>query len=267
MFWVNGESTDYVSVTDRSFQYGDGCFTTMLTCNGDIQHWAFHVDRMDACLKLLEIHSPDWNKIYADLKHVALSSEKAGLKLHISRGEGGRGYSPSSVDTPNITVSQFSFPNHYESLQRNGVALGVCCKQLGHNPMLAGHKHNNRLEQVLLKSEMDKRGFADGISLDIEDNVIETTMANLFWLSDNMIYTPSLDKAGVAGVMRRVVLDMLPSIGFEVKVGEFKLEQVLDAEELFITNSILNIAPVTKVEDRCYAIGKVTRRIQEYFKS
>ncbi len=190
MFWVNGKPTNSIPVTDRSFQYGDGCFTTMLTRKGEIQHWSLHVERMEACLTQLEISSPNWESVLTMLEQAALPDEKAGLKLHISRGDGGRGYSPALVDSPNITVGQFSFPNHYETIQSQGIELGVCEKRLGHSPMLAGHKHNNRLEQILLKSEMDKNGFLDGLTLDIEDNVVETTMANIFWKKNKkMVHT------------------------------------------------------------------------------
>ncbi len=79
-----------------------------------------------------------------------------------------------------MTISNFAFPSHYSSWQEQGVDLGVCNTRLGIQPLLAGHKHNNRLEQILAKAEIDNTEFADAITLNVQNHVIETTMANLF---------------------------------------------------------------------------------------
>ncbi len=263
MYWVNGQLTDSISLSDRSFQYGDGCFTTMLTVNGVISHWDKHIQRMEACLDALQISLPDWNMVEKWLEKAAYSQGKAGLKLHISRGEGGRGYSPTQVTSPNVTISAFHFPAHYEKWCREGVNLGICHKRLGINPMLAGHKHNNRLEQILMKADIEQQGYSDGIALDCEGHVVETTMANVFWCCDGKLYTPTLTKAGVAGVMRRVVLEQASEKGLLVCEGEFTLSDLLTADEVFITNSILGVAPVTAIAEQRYAIGHITKTIQE----
>ncbi|KLN66315.1 aminodeoxychorismate lyase [Vibrio sp. VPAP30] len=267
MFMVNGVYADSISLTDRSFQYGDGCFTTMLTREGEICRWPLHVARMNACLDTLRIPRPDWNEVEGWLKQVARSDNKAGLKLHISRGEGGRGYSPTQVTSPNVTISDFIYPAHYEQWQQQGLVLGVCDLRLGHNPLLAGHKHNNRLEQILLKAELEQRSFADGIALDIEGNVIETTMANLFWFKDSTLFTPVLDKAGVSGVIRRDVLEWAAIQGISTQIGEFKLAEVMEADEVFVTNSILGVAPIRAISSHQFDIGNTTKRIQEMIES
>ncbi|EEX92787.1 4-amino-4-deoxychorismate lyase [Vibrio orientalis CIP 102891 = ATCC 33934] len=267
MFWLNGKPADSVSLSDRSFQYGDGCFTTMLTRGGCIQHWSRHIERMNACLDLLTIPRPDWHQVENWLQQAVKSDVKAGVKLHISRGEGGRGYSPTQVASPNVTISDFIYPPHYEQWVSRGLELGICRTRLGHNPLLAGHKHNNRLEQVLAKAELDKGGFADGIVLDICDNVVETTMANLFWVKDSSLFTPDLRNAGVNGVMRRVVLEQLGDLSLKASIGDFKLEDVLSADEVFVSNSVLGVAPITRIGSTSFDIGKITKRIQEMIDS
>ncbi len=267
MFIVNGVCCESISVTDRSFQYGDGCFTTMLTREGHIAHWSKHVDRMNACLDALFISRPDWTQVESWLAQAVRNDRKAGLKLHISRGEGGRGYSPTHVASPNVTISDFIYPAHYEQWSEQGLKLGVCERRLGHSPLLAGHKHNNRLEQVLLKAELEQHSLADGIALDIDDNVIETTMANLFWLKGATLFTPCLDKAGVSGVIRRVVLEWAQAEGIETQIGEYKLADLLNADEVFMTNSILGAAPIRAIDSHQFDIGKTTQRIQEMIDS
>jgi 4-amino-4-deoxychorismate lyase len=263
MFWINGKPADSVALADRSFQYGDGCFTTMLTINGRIQNWSLHTERMQACLDLLDIRAPDWNEVERWLQHAASPDKHAGLKLHISRGEGGRGYSPVGAESPTVTISQFSFPSHYYQWRKDGIELGICQHKMGLNPLLAGHKHNNRLEQVLLRSEVDQMGVQDGIVCDIQGHVVETTMANLFWVKGKTLYTPGMDMCGVAGVVRRTVIQDAPSMGLKVLIGEFELDHLDNADEVFITNSVLGVAPVISIGSKRYTIGPVTRKIQE----
>ncbi|MDG3087627.1 aminodeoxychorismate lyase [Vibrio hannami] len=263
MILVNGKPKDSISVKDRSFQYGDGCFTTMLTVDGKIQNWPLHIERMEACLSLLRIKLPDWKVIEGWLNDIATTDPYAGLKLHISRGEGGRGYSATGANEPVVTVSSFPFPAHYLDWRENGVELGVCERRLGHTPMLAGHKHNNRLEQVLLKAEADESGYPDAVVLDINGHVVETTMANLFWVKGQKLYTPSMEHCGVAGTIRRLIIQDAKSNGLKVLVGDFELDHLNSADEVFMTNSVLGVAPVTKINNKAFPIGPITRRFQE----
>ncbi|MFA0542736.1 aminodeoxychorismate lyase [Vibrio sp. 10N.222.52.B7] len=287
MFWVDGESQQTIDILDRSFQYGDGCFTTMLVSDGEIQHLHDHQHRVDECLKALRISALDWDvvSLWLDtalqhIQHNALHgtksldgskklhnankphNQKAGIKLHVSRGAGGRGYSTKNIAKPTITISTFDYPSHYSAWQDSGVELGICHQALGLSPLLAGHKHNNRLEQILMKDEMDQANELDGVVLDISGNVIETTMANLFWRKGQSIYTPQLTQSGVAGVMRKQVLTALNQAELSVTISDYCLSQLMQADEVFMTNSILGVAPVTRISDTQFNIGTVTRSLQ-----
>lgn len=263
MYWVNGKRLNQVPINDRSFQYGDGGFTTILTQYGQVQHWPLHQLRLQACLDALHITQPDWILVQEGLKEMVLPDAKAGLKIHISRGVGGRGYSPTQVSESSVTISAFPFPPHYEQWRQTGVALGICEQRMGLNPLLAGHKHNNRLEQVLLKREMEQAGFDDGICIDLQDRVIETTAANVFWCKNGSVFTPCLKNAGVAGIARRRVMEIAKLLGWPVVIDEFALESMLAADEVFITNALLEVAPVKQIGAQQYTIGSMTRRIQE----
>ncbi|MCG3722896.1 aminodeoxychorismate lyase [Vibrio cincinnatiensis] len=267
MYWHNGQVVDSVSIADRSFQYGDGCFTTILTKYGHIQHWHYHRERMEACLEHLGIIPPDWKPIYDALKDIIAQDDKAGVKLHVSRGCGGRGYSPTQHLQANVTLHPFEYPEHYRQWRISGLSLGVCTQKLGINPLLAGHKHNNRLEQILLKGEMDRVGYPDGVCLDLHDCVVETTMANLFWVKGNTLYTPNLQNAGVEGVARRIILQSASTLGLTVNVGNFPLELLYQADEVFISNALLEVAPIINIASQSYTIGTYARFFQEIFDS
>lgn len=267
MIGQNGFNEPLITASDRSFQYGDGCFSTLLIKHGKIQLWDYHQERMEACLQRLTMPSPDWLKIELALNQAAIGKPLAGIKLHISRGEGGRGYSPSQAHSSRITLSHFDFPAHYHQWQRQGVTLGVCEQRMGLNPLLAGHKHNNRLEQVLLRGEMDRAGYDDGVCLDLNHHIVETTMANLFWVKNGTLYTPCLDNAGVAGVARRMILQSATSFGLTVEIGQFSIEHLIAADEVFMSNAIIEVAPVIGIAHHLYTIGRYVRHFQESFNS
>lgn len=129
--------------------------------------------------------------------------------------------------------------------------------------LLAGVKSLNRLEQVLLRDELDQRQLAEGLVCDHDGWLVEAVTANLFWRRDSVLYTPLLDRAGVEGVMRRWVLAQAEQLGLQccpVRVGLAALEA---ADELFLTNALMEIVPVTGVEEVCYTNHEVARRLQD----
>ena len=268
MYWVNGVKSKEISPSDRSFNYGDGCFTTALVINGVLQEWPLHLARFNSSLKRLRISPPDWSQIEGwiahsinDYQYQSGLCHRLGVKIHISRGDGGRGYNPIQVVGPQVTISTFPYPQIYQQYQKEGIQLGICEQRLGLNPMLAGMKHNNRIEQVLLKAELEEIGYTDGITFDIHNHVIETTSANLFWFKNGQWYTPSLELAGVAGVMRQKVLNTLTQQ--QISIGNFDCKHLLEAEEIFITNALMEVVPVTQIAHHYFVIGKRTRQLQE----
>jgi 4-amino-4-deoxychorismate lyase len=218
-------------------------------------------------MSLLGIEGLDWLQVKKWVDAAALPESLAGIKLHVSRGSGGRGYGPHGADEPMVTVTHFSYPAHYSDWKRDGIDLGISQHRLSLAPLLAGHKHNNRLEQVLFKQDLDIQGYADGVVMDLNDNVIETTMANLFWVTNGVVYSADLSSSGVAGVMRKTVLNALEKQGRVTCIGEYPLDALLSADEVFVTNSLLGVAPVKKISSTRFAIGSVTRRLQESFNS
>lgn len=265
MVWINGVVQDWVSVGDRSFQYGDGCFTTMLVNSRRIEHWPYHQQRLEQSLKALSIPYPNWTQVESWLDDALLESKEthSGIKIHISRGNGGRGYSSQGLNSPTVTISTFAYPSHYRQWQEQGIQLGLCEQRLGLNPMLAGFKHNNRLEQILLKQELEKQGLVDGVVLDLNDHVIETTVANLFWFKQGVLYTPDLQQAGVAGVMRRYVIEQAKAMGTTVQVSCYKLSDLMSADSVFITNSLLGIAPVNAIGNARMASSESITELQK----
>ena len=146
-----------------------------------------------------------------------------------------------------MIISDFAWPAHYASWQRQGIALGVCQQRLALNPMLAGFKHLNRLEQVLLKQEAERNGWQDAVALDVNGEVVETIASNIFWRKGETLYTPPLDMSGVHGVMRAHVIELIAGSGYCLEFVKKPLDVLLYADEVFITNALMALVPVTEI--------------------
>ncbi|MCM0147397.1 aminodeoxychorismate lyase [Photobacterium galatheae] len=266
MAWMNGVETDSVSVSDRAFQYGDGCFTTVLVEQGVPRLWSQHLQRLKNTLLKLNIAAPDWSPMISKVMSVAQKyPEKGVIKILISRGTGGRGYSTAGCQQTLVMISDFVWPAHYETWQQHGIELGLCQQRLGLIPMLAGLKHLNRLEQVMLKQEIEANGWQDAVVLDINDHVVETCASNIFWRHDSTLYTPELSQAGVHGLMRAHVCELAKDLGYCLEFVKSPLDALLCADEVFITNALMALVPVTKIQWKTYdehsALEAITKRL------
>lgn len=248
MILVNGTEQCEVPITDRAMQYGDGCFTTILVEQGRPQLWPMHLQRLKKNVAAFQIAEPDWEQLTEKVHQLAANyPDKGGVKVLISRGAGGRGYSSAGCVTTQVIISDFAWPAHYIEWQQQGIALGVCQQRLALAPMLAGFKHLNRLEQVLLKQEVDQEGWLDAIVLDVNGNVIEATASNIFWRKGDTLYTPELDMSGVHGVMRAHVIELAAKSGYCLEFVKKPLDVLLCADEVFITNALMALVPVTEI--------------------
>jgi 4-amino-4-deoxychorismate lyase len=139
----------------------------------------------------------------------------------------------------------------------------LCEARLGSNLQLAGIKHLNRLEQVLARQEWEEPDIREGLLLDEEGHVIEGTMSNLFAVKRGTLVTPDLTRCGVAGIMRTVVMEQAGHLGLDVSVKPLPLADVEQADELFLTNSLIGIWPVIGLENRTWSTGPVSRQLQK----
>jgi 4-amino-4-deoxychorismate lyase len=142
------------------------------------------------------------------------------------------------------------------------VSVQFCHTLITRHNILAGLKHLNRLEQILARMELSG-DRAEGLMQDETGHVIEGTMTNLFIVSRDTLLTPDLSLSGVAGVMRELVLERAPALSLGSRVAGLKQEDILDADEMFLTNSLIGVWPVRRIESREYPVGPITRRIQE----
>ncbi|MDX1391759.1 MAG: aminodeoxychorismate lyase [Rheinheimera sp.] len=222
---------------DRSFNYGDGIFTTILVTGGKLQLWPLHLQRLQRGATVLGFGQIDWQSVQHQAQGAITQAEQV-IKLLISRGEGGRGYAYDPQITPRIYVSSARVPD-YQNARREGINLGVASLQLAVQPLLAGLKHNNRLEQVLIKQQLSGSGFDDLLVRDQLGFVIEASAANVLFYRAQRWYTPELSRAGVAGVMRQHIMQQA-----DISEVNWTLDELQSVEAMAICNSLMGIVPV-----------------------
>jgi 4-amino-4-deoxychorismate lyase len=249
---INGVLNASVSPLDRGFTYGDGLFETCRYFAGRIPLWSFHLDRLFASAKRLQIPLDEVKlQEYLDSLLTLLRTNQitdAVVKVQITRGEGGRGYRLPDVINPTYCIGIFTGVPLESNFFSDGVDLRICDLRLGKNPALAGIKHLNRLEHVLARAEW-RDEFAEGLLLDVDDNLIEATVSNLFVIEDGKLFTPDLSAAGVAGVMRRAIIDVFAAqLNLSVHIVQLKVSDLIVADEIFLSNSVFGIWPVNSID-------------------
>lgn len=250
---VNGQHQSAIAISDRAIAYGDGIFTTAKIYNGQIQFLSSHLNRLIEGCQYLKINFTQSQALVDEIVNVAQHYPLAVLKIIITAGSGGRGYSRQGVGDAQVIVSIHDFPAHYKHWSEQGVSLVDCNIQLGLNPLLKGLKHLNRLEQVLIRDELDNSPADDLLVCDLNGFVVETSSANVFWMRGDKVYTPVLQDAGVVGLYRKNVLSFDSSIQL---VKEKRLE-LNDITSMFICNSVMGVIPVSQLKNKPLDIAPV----------
>lgn len=260
---VNGEIGDQVSINDRGLLYGDGCFETIAVQQGKLLLWDRHIERLTTGCNRLGIDVSQVIDLLVDeAQDIVRGSDRAVLKIIITRGIGERGYRVSKKVKPTRILSISSWPDFEKNYRDEGIAVRLCDTRLSDNKALAGIKHLNRLEQVLARSEWNDE-FQEGFMMNGAGDVVEGTMSNIFVQIGSEVVTPKIESCGVSGVMRHVILDELTSTDIVCKQRSINPELLYGADAIFICNSIIGLWPVTSFEDKNFPITDLERKLQK----
>ncbi|WP_201314842.1 aminodeoxychorismate lyase [Dyella sp. EPa41] len=259
---VDGAPADTLSVADRGLSYGDGLFETIRFVHGLAPLWARHMQRLRESSRRLGMPACDAERCLHEALAVSTGLAHAVVRITLTRGMGERGYAPPAAPKPTRIVAAFEAPVMHGDNYQRGIRVRWCDTRLGLQPLLAGMKHLNRLEQVLARAEWSDAAIPEGLLLDLEGNVISATMANLFAVIDGALVTPSVERCGVAGVARAEVL----SVRLDARVGTLRPDELQRASEVFLSSSVRGILPVQAVGDTVYGPGPVTRAMQQHWR-
>lgn len=241
---IFGKSDNVITVSDRSLQFGDGHFTTIAVRDRKPEFLDAHLNRLLKATERLGIAFADWHSLSDVIQSESELTNFGVLKVIISRGVGGRGYGTVGAEDSSCIVTRHPYPAHYVAWKKTGVSLNLSQIKLGMQPILGGLKHLNRLEQVLIKQQLQATTFDDAVVCDSAGFVVETSASNLFWKNNNYWFTADLSNSGVDGVMRNQVLTYFSENNIPFQIVRVKPKVLLQAEEMFICNSLMHCVPV-----------------------
>lgn len=272
--YVNGKIVPsqeaVVSVFDHGFLYGDGIYETMLAYDGVIFKLNEHLQRLYRSASLIGITIPhEMGRLKSDLYKTILANDlkNAYIRLTVSRGSGPIGLNPDLCPEPTIVIIAQESREHPKTLYKNGVHLIISETRRNIkeaiNPQI---KSLNFLNNILAKIEAIKSDAYEAIMLNAHGNLTEATISNVFFIKDNILCTPSVECGILDGITRSTVIDIALKQKIKVNEGKFTKEDLYNASEVFITNTSLEVMPVSKVDETSYPVGKITKRMHKAYK-
>lgn len=259
--WIDGQRTDVLPSDDRGLHYGDGLFETLAVRAGRARFLEAHLARLAHGCARLGIRFDANAELRAELAEASALVPQAMLKIIVTRGSAvRRGYAPHGSETARRMLSAWPAAALPAAIAA-GVDLHVATLKVGDNSALAGIKHLSRLENVLATAEASKAGAFDALLLDTAGQVISGAMSNVFIVRGGRVLTPSVDRSGVAGVMRAMVLRECPALAIDAMESRISLEDLFAADEVFITNVRIGVVPVRRVGEHSVRMHTFAQRL------
>jgi 4-amino-4-deoxychorismate lyase len=234
-----------VDSRDRGFNYGDGLFETMRVRRRGVRFLDYHLERLEQGCARLGITGPAPRVLREELNAAAARRVDGVLKLVVTRGVGDRGYRPTGREQVTRVVSLHPLA---KAAAGAGRSARLCDLRLGVNQQLAGLKTLNRLECVLARAEWQDPEIWEGLLRDTDGYLVCGTMSNLFLRTGSALMTPKLDRCGVAGVMRRWVLETAGALKLRVRETRIRWEDLRRVDEVFMTNAVAGVVPLGSIQ-------------------
>lgn len=253
---IDGNRADSIAIDSRGLAYGDGVFRTLLVHAGAPLHLDDHLVALRRDAARLDLEMPDTALWRADSLCLSAGHACAVLKWLLVRHSEGRGYRATTRRAYRL-VQRVAAP----TAGPEAASVAIASLRLATQPVLAGVKHLNRLEQVLAAREL-RDGIDELLMCDHDGHLVGGLRSNLFWVREGRLLTPLLDRCGVLGTMRERVLRLAASLGIECHEVRETPATLASCDESFVTNALLGIWPLRRIEQRDLpAPGSVTRRL------
>jgi branched-chain amino acid aminotransferase len=262
-----------VSVFDHGYLYGDGIYETLRAYDGVVFEFKEHMVRLNRSATMMGLTLPlDEDGIYRAV-HETLEEnalKDAYIRISVSRGPGEIGLDPELCSKPTFIIIAKQFSDYDPQMYRDGVKVSVVQTRRNHpeclNPAI---KSTNFLNNIFAKMESKRADAFEGIMLNHASYVAEGTISNVFIVKDGALITPPLIAGILEGVTRDLVMKLAAGLGITVYEELFTEVQLWQADEVFITNTTMEIMPVTRVDDQVVGMGapgELTRRLASAYK-
>ncbi len=276
--WLNGElvapAAATVSVFDHGLLYGDGVFEGIRVYGSRILKCKTHLDRLYASARAVRLAVPySREELTQAIRDTCAANDRedAYIRLCVTRGAGTLGLNPFNCDQPTVFIIAASIQLYPQELYENGMGV-IVARTIRNDPRALSPqiKSMNYLNNILAKIEAIDAGVLEAIMLNWEGNVCECTGDNIFLVKDGKLLRPPLSAGILEGVTMRIVESLATELGIEVIERNLKLDDVLAADELFLTGSAAEVIPVTKVDQTPIAASKpgpITAQLIQAFRA
>ncbi len=243
-----------ISPNDWGFLYGYGLFETMRAYSGKVFRLGQHLGRLfhSAQALGLPVESVDWEEaVYKTLRANKLA--EARLRLTLSGGEGEMGTELS----PTVLITARRYTPYPRQIYNQGFKAVVSRLRRSSSSPISVLKSTSRLDNQLARREAKAAGADEAIFLNEQDLLTEGTISNIFLVCDGVVFTPSEGSGILPGITRKVVLELAQSLGIVAKEERITLGQLRAADEAFLTNSLMEIMPLSQVDGQSIGLGKM----------
>ncbi len=259
-----------VSVFDHGFLYGDGVYETMRVYDDVVFMVDEHLARLYRSASMIGLTVPLDNdgiksSIYETLE--ANSLRNAYVRLTLSRGYGPPGLDPDLCNEPTFVIIAEQMRNYPREFYEDGIRIIIATTR--RNPVGAINpqiKSLNFLNNILAKIEAKREGAYEAVMLNVSGHIAEGTVSNVFFFRDNVLYTPSVACGILDGITRGLVLDIAEREGIAVQEGEFTPDDIYGASEVFVTNTTMEVMPVSGVDDVKYKVGDMGKLLRSIYR-
>jgi branched-chain amino acid aminotransferase len=260
------ENEPIVAAQNRGLRYGDGIFETMKLKNGKLILSDEHFARLWKGMQMLQFDIPKLlspEKLEAEIQQLAAKNKltAARIRLTIIRSDGG--IYDAKNNTPNYIIEAMALPEDNGPLNSNGLQLCIFNDAKKSIDTFGNLKTNNYLPYFMGAIFAKKQQCNDALIFNSEGNVCDSTIANVFYIKNEIIYTPALTQGCVAGVMRKFLIDKIRTLGFTVHETVVTKVDILHADEVFLSNSIYNVRWVAGVENKNYINNIIWKIVDE----
>ncbi len=262
-----------LSTLDRGFLYGDGLFETLRAYEKKPFRLEDHVTRISNSAHYFDIPfrytSQQIRQIIEQLL-AANNLQDAYIRMTLSRGLGVNGLISTGTGTPTFVIHAKPLAAYPASLYKTGVSLITSHIRRSTTCPISYHKTLNFLTNYLIKREASEKGAHDALILNTDNHIAECAVSNIFVVEKSAVITPSLKANVLPGITRKIVLELCKENGIHASEELFGVERVIGADEVFITNSLMEIMPVSKIDGHAVGVlvpGPITKLLHHKYKS
>ena len=251
-----------VSASDRGFLYGDGLFETIRIHDGRPFLWDWHMIRFMDGSESLGIALPQSTEsLLGNVRELICRNDgpESIVRIALSRGVGQRGYGVTGDEQPILLITQQSLPPK----PSKPLSLVTTTARVAVGDPLARVKSANKLGSILAKRDATRQRADDGLILNSDGNVTETSSANVFWVENGTLHTPPISDGVLPGVTRRLVIDLAPTLGQAVREESAAPDRLQQAEALFVTSAATGIRAIGQVDGTALGTHPLVGQLQD----